>query len=72
MVDDKLRILGAMKEAWGARLTTVWVVQGHYALDPKATAGYPAPDVRLEKIADLAKVGLPELLGGSAAGRSAR
>lgn len=71
MVDDKLRILAAMKEGWGARLTTVWVVQGHYAHDPKATAGHPAPDIRLERIADLARVGLPELLGGSAAGGSA-
>ena len=65
MVDDKLRILAAMKQVWGHRLTTVWVVQGHYAHDPKATAGYPAPDIRLERIADLADVGLPRLLGRS-------
>ncbi len=65
MVDDKLRILAAMKQVWGHRLTTVWVVQGHYAHDPKATAGYPAPDVRLERIADLPHAGLPRLLGRS-------
>src|SRR5437773_31086 len=38
MVDDKLRILEAMKKIWGERLTTVWPRQGHYALDPQATA----------------------------------
>ncbi len=69
MFDDKLRILAAMKEGWGDRLTTVWVVQGRYAHDPRATAGYPAADVRLEQIADLAHMHLPELLGGSFAGR---
>jgi FMN phosphatase YigB (HAD superfamily) len=66
MVDDKLRILAAMKQGWGNRLTAVWVVQGHYAHDPTTTAGYPAPDIRLERIAELADVGLPQLLGGSA------
>jgi FMN phosphatase YigB (HAD superfamily) len=54
MVDDKLRILTAMKRVWGARLTTVWVVQGHYANDPKVTTQYPPADVRIERIADLA------------------
>lgn len=57
MVDDKLRILAAMRRVWGAKLTTVWVVQGHYALDPKVVAEYPAPDVRLERIADLTGAG---------------
>ena len=39
MVDDKLRILTAMKNVWGDRLTTVFVRQGHYASDPAALAG---------------------------------
>ena len=43
MVDDKLRILAAMKEIWGDRLTTVFPRQGHYALDPKNLAAYPGP-----------------------------
>ena len=42
MVDDKLRILTAMKRTWGDRLTTVWPRQGHYALDLKAVATYPS------------------------------
>ena len=54
MVDDKLRILAAMKRSWGARLTTVFPRQGHYALDPKNVATYPAADVTLERIGDLA------------------
>jgi len=53
MVDDKLRILAAMKEVWKSHLTTVFVRQGHYALDPKATAPYPPADVTLERIGDL-------------------
>jgi hypothetical protein len=35
MVDDKLRILGAMKSICGGQLTTVFARQGHHALDPK-------------------------------------
>ena len=56
MVDDKLRILAAMKKAWGTKLTTVWPVQGHYATDPKVTSQYPAADIRIERIADLASL----------------
>ena len=55
MVDDKLRIHAAMKETWKERLTTVWVVQGHYATDPEVTRRYPPADVRMESIAELAK-----------------
>lgn len=53
MVDDKLRILAAMKKSWGERLTTVFPRQGHYALDPKNLVAYPAADVTLERIGDL-------------------
>src|SRR6185295_15443168 len=56
MVDDKLRILAAMKASWRDRLTTVFVRQGHYAQDPAQTARYPAADVTIERIADLAAV----------------
>lgn len=51
MIDDKLRILTAMKAVWGARLTTVFVKQGHYAKDP-AIAQYPAADLTIEHIGD--------------------
>jgi len=53
MVDDKLRILAAMKAAMRERLTTVFVRQGHYAHDPRALADYPSADVTLDRIADL-------------------
>jgi len=56
MVDDKIRILTAMKEIWRDRLTTVFVRQGHYALDKELVAKYPAADVTIERIADLATV----------------
>jgi FMN phosphatase YigB (HAD superfamily) len=53
MVDDKLRILAAIKRAWGRRVTTVFPRQGHYANDPKIVASYPPADITVERIADL-------------------
>lgn len=50
MVDDKLRILAAMKTVWRERLTTVFPRQGHYALHPINIAMYPPPDVAVERI----------------------
>ncbi|MEP7339525.1 MAG: HAD family hydrolase [Acidobacteriota bacterium] len=62
MVDDKLRILAAMKQAWGQRLTTVFPQQGHYAFDPEVLAKYPAADVKVERIGELLNYELPTLL----------
>ena len=53
MVDDKLRILTAMKGAWGAALTTIFPRQGHYARDPRESAAYPAADISVERIGHL-------------------
>jgi FMN phosphatase YigB (HAD superfamily) len=53
MVDDKVRILAAMKAHWRERLTTVFVRQGHYATDAALVASYPPADVAVEKIGDL-------------------
>ena len=53
MVDDKLRVLSAMKEMWRDRLTTVFPRQGHYAYDAKILAQYPAADITVERIGDL-------------------
>ena len=53
LVDDKLRILAAVKEIWRARVTTVFVRQGHYALDPEIISAYPAADRTIERIGDL-------------------
>jgi FMN phosphatase YigB (HAD superfamily) len=55
MVDDKLRILSAMKGFWQERLTTVFARQGHYALDAREVAAYPPADVTLNDIGELAE-----------------
>ena len=65
MVDDKLRILTAMKKVWGERLTTVWTCQGHYALDPRVLAMYPFADLTLERIGNLVDHDLSALLTAS-------
>ncbi|HEX4043382.1 MAG TPA: HAD family hydrolase [Xanthobacteraceae bacterium] len=52
LIDDKLRILAAVKAAWQARVTTVFVRQGHYARDATALAQYPSADITLERIGD--------------------
>jgi FMN phosphatase YigB (HAD superfamily) len=61
MVDDKLRILTAMKKIWGSRLTTVFPRQGHYALDRKKIATYPPADITIERIGDLVNYDLRAL-----------
>jgi hypothetical protein len=60
LVDDKLRILTAVKKIWGPRVTTVFVRQGHYALDPKILAAYPAADLTVDRIGDLLKYDLQD------------
>jgi hypothetical protein len=62
LIDDKLRILAAVKKIWGERVTTVFPKQGHYALDPQALAEYPAADIELARIADLTKFDLAAFL----------
>lgn len=62
MVDDKLRILAAMKTIWRERLTTVFPRQGHYALDPKAIATYLPADITVERIGELVNYDLPAFL----------
>jgi len=58
LVDDKLRILTAVKEVWGKQITTVFVKQGHYAHDEKAIMRYRAADYTIDRIADLVKLDL--------------
>ncbi len=53
MVDDKVRLLTAIKKYWGKRVTTVFPRQGHYALDETLVVQYPKPDVTLERIGQL-------------------
>jgi FMN phosphatase YigB (HAD superfamily) len=63
LVDDKLHILAAVKEVWGARVTTVFVRQGHYAHDPDILANYPPADLTVDRIGDLLEVDISILLG---------
>lgn len=67
LIDDKLRILTAVKQAWGQRVTTVFPRQGHYATDPAFLAQFPAADITLDRIGDLLKY---DLYGLVSAGRN--
>jgi hypothetical protein len=53
LIDDKVRILSAVKNIWGSRVTTVFPVQGHYALDKEQVAKFPEPDLTIDRIGDL-------------------
>jgi hypothetical protein len=53
LIDDKLRILTAVKRIWGAKVTTVFPRQGHYAHDPENLQRYPAADLSIENIDEL-------------------
>jgi FMN phosphatase YigB (HAD superfamily) len=53
VVDDKLRILDAIKKVWKDKVTTVFPKQGHYARDPKVLSSYPPADITIERIGDL-------------------
>ena len=67
MVDDKVRILAAIKKHWGSRVTTVFPRQGHYALDLAEVARYPKPDITIERIGELQKYSLEQILAAAAA-----
>jgi FMN phosphatase YigB (HAD superfamily) len=56
LIDDKLRILTAVKKIWDQRVTTVFVRQGHYALDEKAVSSYPPADLSIERIGDVVQL----------------
>lgn len=65
LVDDKLRILTAVKRAWGKRVTTVFPRQGHYAHDAKLLSTYPGADFTVERIGELLDVTAENLVGGA-------
>jgi FMN phosphatase YigB (HAD superfamily) len=62
LVDDKVRILAAVKGVWNSRVTTVFPRQGHYAMDEKEVSKYAAPDLTIERIAMLLDYDWPRLL----------
>lgn len=65
MVDDKVRLLTAIKKYWGKRVTTVFPRQGHYALDEKQVAQFPKPDITIERIGEFVEYPLEKLLGAA-------
>lgn len=65
LIDDKLRILTAVKRSWGMRVTTVFPQQGHYARDPQVLSSCPPADVRIERIGELLNYDLPTLLAAA-------
>jgi len=70
MVDDKLRILAAMKQTWGDRVTTIFPRQGHYALDRKNIIAYPPADLTVDRIGDLVDYDLTALRDRANVGRT--
>jgi FMN phosphatase YigB (HAD superfamily) len=70
LVDDKLRILTAVKKIWGSRVTTVFPKQGSYANDPKELAANPAADVAVARIGDLLEVDCETLLRAGETGKN--
>lgn len=69
LIDDKLRILSAIKDAWGERVTTIFPRQGHYAHDAKLVQQYPAADITIERIGDLLNYNLEQIVSKAASNR---
>jgi FMN phosphatase YigB (HAD superfamily) len=65
MFDDKIRILTAVKEIWGEKLTAVFPKQGHYALDPKVPELYPPADITVERIGDVLNYDLADFIAAA-------
>jgi FMN phosphatase YigB (HAD superfamily) len=63
LVDDKPRILTAVKQLWGSRVTTVLPRQGSYAHDAQALATNPSPDFTIEHVGELVDFDLDRLTG---------
>jgi FMN phosphatase YigB (HAD superfamily) len=73
VVDDKLRILTAVKTKWGERVTTILPRQGQYAHDPGILASFPPPDLIVERLGDLLAYDLSTLPArGSVTPRTAK
>jgi FMN phosphatase YigB (HAD superfamily) len=67
LIDDKIRILSAVKTIWGDRVTTIFVRQGQFALDRKVVAAFPPADLAVDRIADVLDLERPALEGHSTA-----
>ena len=65
MIDDKVRLLAALKQHWGKRVTTIFARQGHYAHDAALVAQYPKPDITIERIGELQNCSLEQILSAA-------
>ncbi len=65
MIDDKLRILAAIKKAWGNKVTTVFPRQGHYATDQEVVKAYPPADISIDRIGELIEYDLSAMIEAS-------
>ena len=63
LVDDKIRILSAIKNKWDSKVTTVLPRQGHYAFDDKEVAEYPPADFSIDRIGDLLNFRIEQFIG---------
>jgi FMN phosphatase YigB (HAD superfamily) len=66
MIDDKVRLLAAIKQHWGARVTTIFPRQGHYAHDAALVARFPKPDITIERIGELQNYSLEQIFAAAA------
>ena len=67
LIDDKIRILSEVKKIWGAKVTTVFPRQGHYALDPRIVSAYPPADITINSIGELVNCKLDSFLSAKPA-----
>jgi FMN phosphatase YigB (HAD superfamily) len=65
MIDDKVRLLAAIKQRWGGSVTTIFPRQGHYAHDAALVAKYPTPDITIERIGELQNYSLEQILAAA-------
>jgi FMN phosphatase YigB (HAD superfamily) len=65
MVDDKVRLLAAIKKYWGEKVTTIFPRQGHYALDAALVQQFRKPDITVERIGELQKFSAAEILSAA-------
>jgi FMN phosphatase YigB (HAD superfamily) len=68
VIDDKLKLLTAIKEQWKDRVTTIFPKQGHYARDPKNLASYPLADINIESIGEMLTLDFSKLLASKLGG----
>ena len=62
LIDDKLRILDAIKRVWRDRVTTVFPRQGHYAADQRILSEFPPADITIDHIGELLEYDLAALV----------